>query len=143
MSSNDVFTAGEPVAATAFAKRKAEEVELASQWQLIRWKFLEHKLAVISGAVLAFLYLVAILAGFIAYGIEHRQHGLLQLLLIGAKRLFIGLDLWVGQFFNFLKTLLRRYAMRQLMENQLPLTTGEVFVAKTTAHLDRSTPARR
>jgi peptide/nickel transport system permease protein len=39
---------------------------VASQWQLMRWKFRKHKLAVISLWVLAILYFVAIFAEFLA-----------------------------------------------------------------------------
>lgn len=39
---------------------------VASQWQLMRWKFRKHKLAVISLWVLAILYFVALFAEFLA-----------------------------------------------------------------------------
>lgn len=38
----------------------------ASQWQLIRWKFLRHKLAVVALIALIFLYLGALFAEFLA-----------------------------------------------------------------------------
>ena len=49
-------------------KDKIEKKKLfvASQWQLIRWKFFRHKLAVGSLVVLAILYLCAIFAEFIS-----------------------------------------------------------------------------
>ena len=40
--------------------------ETASQWQLMRWRFLQHKAAVVSLAVLAILYLIALAVEFIA-----------------------------------------------------------------------------
>ena len=40
--------------------------ETASQWQLMRWRFLQHKAAVASMVVLAILYLIAILVEFVA-----------------------------------------------------------------------------
>jgi peptide/nickel transport system permease protein len=40
--------------------------EVASQWQLIRWRFARHKLAVIGLIVLALVYLTTIFAEFIA-----------------------------------------------------------------------------
>jgi len=48
--------------------RKGGEAQLqfASQWQLIRWKFARHKLAMIALVVLIFLYAVAALAEFVA-----------------------------------------------------------------------------
>lgn len=39
---------------------------VASQWQLIWWKFREHKLALISTGVTLLMYLIAIFAGFLA-----------------------------------------------------------------------------
>lgn len=50
-------------------KMQGEEIFLASQWQLMYWKFRRHKLAIISICVLIFLYLVAAFVEFIApYG---------------------------------------------------------------------------
>ena len=46
--------------------REDSRLLVASQWQLIRWKFFRHKLAVVSLAVLAVLYVVAIFAEFFA-----------------------------------------------------------------------------
>ncbi len=42
------------------------EVVVASQWQLIRWKFVRHKLAVVAGVVVIGLYVLAIFPGFFA-----------------------------------------------------------------------------
>lgn len=47
-------------------RQRAEQIDGASQWQLMRTKFGRHKLAMISLIVLALFYLVAILADFIA-----------------------------------------------------------------------------
>ncbi len=48
-------------------KRKAESsVFVASQWQLMWWKFRKHKLAVIGSSVVFILYLFSILHGFLA-----------------------------------------------------------------------------
>jgi peptide/nickel transport system permease protein len=53
-----------PVAETpAAAKTK---VSVASQWQLMRWRFRKHKLAVISLWVIAIFYIIAMFAEFIA-----------------------------------------------------------------------------
>jgi peptide/nickel transport system permease protein len=41
-------------------------VEVASQWQLMWWKFRKHKLALIGGIVTILVYLVAIFAEFLA-----------------------------------------------------------------------------
>jgi peptide/nickel transport system permease protein len=43
-----------------------ERIFVASQWQLMRWRFLRHKLAVISMGIIVFLYLIAIFAEFIS-----------------------------------------------------------------------------
>lgn len=43
-----------------------QRVLVASQWQLVRWRFLRHKLAVISLVVLGFFYFTAIFAEFVA-----------------------------------------------------------------------------
>jgi len=43
-----------------------EEYEVASQWQLMWWKFRKHKLALIAGVVLGILYLLAVFCEFFA-----------------------------------------------------------------------------
>ena len=63
-----------------YKKEKIEEKKLfvASQWQLVRWKFLRHKLAVGALAVLAIFYFCAIFAEFVSpydpvhYSVRHR-----------------------------------------------------------------------
>lgn len=47
-------------------KMKEEKLLVASQWQLMRWKFLRHKLAVVSLVVLGVLYFFALFAEFTA-----------------------------------------------------------------------------
>lgn len=42
------------------------KVAVASQWQLMRWKFRRHKLAVVSLWIIAFLYFVALFVEFLA-----------------------------------------------------------------------------
>ena len=42
------------------ASEGAERLDTASQWQLMRWRFLRHKAAVVSLFVIAFFYLMAI-----------------------------------------------------------------------------------
>ena len=44
----------------------AHSAETASQWQLMRWRFGQHKAAVVSLVVLVILYLVAIVVEFVA-----------------------------------------------------------------------------
>ena len=48
------------------AHSPAHSAETASQWQLMRWRFGQHKAAVVSLVVLAILYLVAIVVEFVA-----------------------------------------------------------------------------
>jgi peptide/nickel transport system permease protein len=56
-----------PVAApdTEIAARDAS-VFVASQWQLMWWRFRKHKLAMLGGAVTIFIYIVALFAEFFA-----------------------------------------------------------------------------
>lgn len=56
---------------TKLARRKKEEIKdekifLASQWQLMWWKFKRHKLAMVSMCILAFLYIIVLFGEFIA-----------------------------------------------------------------------------
>jgi peptide/nickel transport system permease protein len=44
-----------------------EHIAVATQWQLMWWRFRKHKLAMIGGLVLVFFYLMAISADFLAY----------------------------------------------------------------------------
>ena len=43
----------------------AEELSVASQWQLMRWRFTRHKLAVVALVFLGLMYLVAAFADFV------------------------------------------------------------------------------
>jgi peptide/nickel transport system permease protein len=43
-----------------------EKIYVATQWQLMWWKFRKHKLAMVSGVVVILLYIVAIFSEFIA-----------------------------------------------------------------------------
>lgn len=54
--------------------RAEEEIYVASQWQLIRWRFMHHRAAVLSLGILAIFYLCAIFAGFMApYDPRHKD----------------------------------------------------------------------
>jgi peptide/nickel transport system permease protein len=53
-------------AETLVMGKAAERVAVASQWQLMWWKFRKHRLAVISLVVIVVFYIVAIFAGFFA-----------------------------------------------------------------------------
>src|SRR5690606_22887270 len=82
-----------------------------------------------------------LLAGLVANGVEHRQHRLAQLLLLGRDRLPVGPQLRVGELLDLLEDLLCGYAVWQLVDDQLPLATGEVLDVVARPDLDRSTPA--
>ena len=43
-----------------------EQYYIASAWQLMRRRFFRHKLALVGGVILIFLYLIAIFAGFVS-----------------------------------------------------------------------------
>ena len=50
-----------------------ESYYVASQWQMMWWKFRRHRLAVVAGPLLAAIYLVALFADFVApYGVSTR-----------------------------------------------------------------------
>jgi peptide/nickel transport system permease protein len=44
-----------------------ERVSVATQWQLVWWRFRKHKLALVSAALLILFYLVVLFADFLAY----------------------------------------------------------------------------
>jgi len=48
------------------SEHSREAYEVASQWQLMWWKFTKHKLAIIAGIVLGLLYFLAIFCEFFA-----------------------------------------------------------------------------
>ncbi len=59
--------AAPPRPASSLEEAEAESrIFVASQWQLIWWKFRKHRLAVISAVVVALIYLVALFAEFLA-----------------------------------------------------------------------------
>jgi peptide/nickel transport system permease protein len=51
---------------TEIHEEPLDKIYTASQWQLMRWRFAKHKMAVASLVILALLYLVAIFCEFIA-----------------------------------------------------------------------------
>jgi peptide/nickel transport system permease protein len=59
-----------PTSPAVAARRPATDDErlfVASQWQLMWWRFRKHKLAMLSGAIIIGFYLVALGADFLAY----------------------------------------------------------------------------
>lgn len=55
-----------PPAAEAQTKDENLSIEVASQWQLMWWKFRKHRLAMLGATVVIIYYIVALLADFIA-----------------------------------------------------------------------------
>jgi peptide/nickel transport system permease protein len=55
------------VAAPLSGAAEAQRVFVASQWQLMWWRFKKHRLAVISGVVVMGFYAVVVAADFLAY----------------------------------------------------------------------------
>lgn len=60
--------------ALAVTLNEEEAIYVASQWQLIRAKFLKHRLAVLGMVVVVFYYLVAIFSGFVAPYEPNERH---------------------------------------------------------------------
>jgi len=52
----------------------SDAYEVASQYKLMWWKFRKHKLAMIAGPVLIFLYLIAIFCEFLAPSLPNRRY---------------------------------------------------------------------
>ena len=52
--------------ATALDARPQDSFSVATQWQLMWWRFRKHRLAMASGVVVVLIYLVAAFAGFLA-----------------------------------------------------------------------------
>ncbi len=52
--------------ATQFASKAEERVSVASNWQLVWWRFRKNKLAVVSGIVLIIFYLIVLIPDFFA-----------------------------------------------------------------------------
>lgn len=66
MTIESVGNAAPSIAAVQTTSSRKEKVYVASPWQLMRWRFSRHKVAVISTWVLGFFYLVALFAEFVA-----------------------------------------------------------------------------
>src|SRR5215212_7774887 len=70
-----------PADATVVVGTIAEErVSVASQWQLMWWRFRKHKLAMVAAVVVIFFYGSVILADFLAYAdpeVSDAQRGLI------------------------------------------------------------------
>jgi len=51
---------------TAREKRREEKLLVASQWRLIWWKFRKHKMAMIGGPVILFMYFIVLFCEFLS-----------------------------------------------------------------------------
>jgi peptide/nickel transport system permease protein len=58
----------------------AERISVATQWQLMWWRFRKHRLAMISAVVILFFYTVALFADFFAYSDPYTSSAQLSLL---------------------------------------------------------------
>ena len=63
--SQDKAIGGRPLE-IGLAKESDQQFLIASQWQLIRWRFTAHKLAMVSLIVLGVFYFAVIFAEFVA-----------------------------------------------------------------------------
>jgi hypothetical protein len=82
-----------------------------------------------------------VLVRLVARGVQHREHGRLQLHLLLRQRLLAELDLGVGQLLDLFQHLLRAGAMRQLVDDQLPLAARQVLDAPARAQLEAAAAA--
>jgi peptide/nickel transport system permease protein len=57
-----------------------ERIAVATQWQLMWWRFRKHRLAGVAGIVLAVFYFVALFADFLAYVDPHESDALRSLM---------------------------------------------------------------
>ena len=77
----DAAVAEIPADAAVVVTNIAEErVSVASQWQLMWWRFRKHKLAMVAAVVVIFFYLGIIVADFLAYAdpeVSDAQRGLI------------------------------------------------------------------
>ena len=65
--STEVVVAPELVPGTPVSSEAEERVSVATQWQLVWWRFRKHKLAIVSAGVLIIFYFVVASADFLAY----------------------------------------------------------------------------
>src|SRR4051812_24398608 len=93
----DAAVAEIPADAVVVATNVAEErVSVASQWQLMWWRFRKHKLAMIAAVVVIFFYASVVLADFLAYAdpeVSDAQRGLI------APQPVVWIDPDTGSFF--------------------------------------------
>jgi peptide/nickel transport system permease protein len=69
----EVITPKEGAGPKVAADDAAERIYIATQWQLMWWRFRKHKLAMVSAVIVAGLYLVVIFAEFFAYSDPYKS----------------------------------------------------------------------
>jgi peptide/nickel transport system permease protein len=67
LSAEGRAVAAAPTLPVETASAAEERVSVATQWQLMWWRFRKHKLAMLSAAVVGLFYLVVVFADFLAY----------------------------------------------------------------------------
>ena len=72
----------------------ANKVMVATQWQLMWWRFRKHKLAIVAAVILAFFYLVVLFADFVAYSDPLEDNA--QILLLSPQKI----QWWDGDEFR-------------------------------------------
>ena len=63
----EVVTAKREAASGSAGAKAEERVSVASQRQLMWWRFKKHRIAMLSGSIILFLYVVVVFADFFAY----------------------------------------------------------------------------
>ena len=101
-----------------------ERYFMASQWQMMWWKFRRHKVAVWAGAVLLLVYLIAALCEFVApYSLGHRDarniYSPPQTIHLFHEGEFIGPFVYGNRFKLDVKTMKREYTENK--ERIMPL----------------------
>ena len=121
----DVMTApgavATPLGAAPPAISAEERVSVASQWQLMWWRFRKHRLALIGGVIVSFFYLVVIVADFLAYADPDASDAQRGLIAPQGIQLFDG-----GQF---------RPHVNPLVGQRDPLTFKRVYAVDPTQKL--------
>lgn len=62
------------------ANAAEDRISVATQWQLMWWRFRKHKLAVVGAVVVVMFYMVVVFADFLAYTDPHASEAELQLI---------------------------------------------------------------
>lgn len=63
----EILAPVEPLADEGASSQAEDKVAVATQWQLMWWRFRKHKVAMIAATIIALFYLVVIFADFLAY----------------------------------------------------------------------------